>query len=280
MGIYAPFAFQNSGGFIVSDADAQTYINKVVEVGGTMTQAIANAVNTLFTSMKSDGLYTQTKLLYPMVGATPASHALNAKSVNEANKTITWYGRMDTSAGHSSAGCLPDGSSNCYGGIARSPSELIDNINDGYAVGAYQSAFTANSGFLIGVQNNATFTNPRYQLNLPFDSNNVYCGLGGAGPTIIGPTSTTATGFFLGSRNSATSLVLYKNGSSIATSASSITLANVQTEDIELFGLNGNGDLHIGTVSFVIMINALDATESSNLNTAVQAFQTSLGRNV
>jgi len=274
MGIHAPFAFQNPT-FPVSDPDAQIYIDKVVQVGGVMTQTIANAVNTLFVDLKADGIYTQIKALYPMVGATPASHALNAKNVSDANTTITWYARMKTSAGHSSAGCLPDGSGDCYGGIARSPTELFNSLSD-YSIGAYQSAYTANSGFLIGLLNNATFTNPRFQLNLPFDATNVYSGLGGA--TLVGPINTTPTGFFLASRTADNLHTLYKNGSSIGTNTPTVT--NIQTEDIQLFGLNTNANLHIGTVSFIIFANGLDSTESSDLDTAVQSFPTSLGRDV
>jgi hypothetical protein len=277
MGIYVPFAFQNAavGGFPVSDADAQAYIDKVVAVGGTMTQSIANAVNTLFTGLKADGLYTQTKALYPMVGATPASHALNAKSVNDADTTVTWLGRMNTAAGHSSAGCLPNATSLCYGQIARTPTELFNSATD-YSMGVYQSSFTANSGFMIGPLNAATFTNPRFQLNIPLDGTNNYLGMGG--PNFIGPISSTPTGFFFGSRSSATSLTFYKNGSSIGTNATSVS--NIQNQDIQFFGANGSANMVIGTVSFIILADGFDGTESSNLNTRIQTFQTSLSRNV
>ena len=277
MSFYTPFSFQNAavGGFPVSDADAQAYINKIVDVGGTMTQAVANTVNTLFTNLKSDGLYTQTKALYPMVGGIAAAHALNAKSVNDADTTVTWLGIMSGSTGHSSAGCLPDGTANCYGSIARTPTELFNSATD-YSIGLYQSAYTANNGFAIGVISGATFTNPRFQINVPFDGTNNYLGLGGS--VLAGPISLTPTGLFFGSRTSATSLTLYKNGSFQTSDANSVS--NIQTSDIQFFGLGGNANKHIGTVSFIILADGFDSTESSNLYNSIQTFQTSLGRQV
>ena len=68
------------GAQIVSDADAQAYINRVYTAGGTLTNTEANAVNQLTIDMKAAGVWTAMKAVYPMVGSSAAACAQNLKS--------------------------------------------------------------------------------------------------------------------------------------------------------------------------------------------------------
>ena len=85
------------------DPDAAAYLADVVASGGTTNPTIEAAVDTLFTDLKSNGLYSKMKAMYPYVGATASSHAINATL----NKTfdITWNGGMT----HGISGSTGDG---------------------------------------------------------------------------------------------------------------------------------------------------------------------------
>lgn len=55
------------GGF---DADAQAFFDRVTTAGGTLTTTEKNATNQLVLDMKSAGIWTAMKAVYPMVGAS------------------------------------------------------------------------------------------------------------------------------------------------------------------------------------------------------------------
>ena len=60
-----------------NDADAQAYFDRVTAAGGTLSATEQNAVNTLTVNLKSNGLWTLLKAIYPMVGASAAACAQN-----------------------------------------------------------------------------------------------------------------------------------------------------------------------------------------------------------
>ena len=66
-----------SGGF---DADAQAFFDRVTTAGGTLTTTEKNATNQLVLDMKSYGIWTAMRAVYPMVGASAAACAQNLKS--------------------------------------------------------------------------------------------------------------------------------------------------------------------------------------------------------
>jgi hypothetical protein len=87
------------------------------------------------------------------------------------------------------------------------------------------------------------------------------------------------TGFFTGTANGTTTI--YRNGSSLASASKTYGAANNM---IALCALNhpGNspGDFSSREYAFFSIGLYLDGTETSNFNTCVATFQTTLGRNV
>jgi hypothetical protein len=73
-----------------TDPNADTYITAVLTAGGSLSAGQQTAIQTLFTSLKSAGLYNDILIMYPMVGGTLPSHAINAKTPGTYN--LTWYG--------------------------------------------------------------------------------------------------------------------------------------------------------------------------------------------
>jgi hypothetical protein len=93
--IFAPFAYkeQKVSGGAPLDPDASTYLAAVTTAGGTYTSTQETAVNNLFTSLKATPsgvgtLYTKLIAMYPMVGGTGASHAINGKTPGTFDMTL------------------------------------------------------------------------------------------------------------------------------------------------------------------------------------------------
>jgi hypothetical protein len=98
------------------------------------------------------------------------------------------------------------------------------------------------------------------------------------GNNIVG-TVTNRQGFVITSKTSPTVTTIYKNGSSVISGVSGGTLPTLPSY---LAALN-LGSLYGPTnnrIAFHSLGDALDATQSSNFYTVVQAFQTTLSRQV
>lgn len=94
--------------------------------------------------------------------------------------------------------------------------------------------------------------------------------------------SSLSKGFYTGSRTSSTSLTLYRDGSSIGSTASP-TATSKPAQAIYLWGYNASGSptARIATRgSFYSIGQALNATEAAALNTAVRNLQIAFNRNI
>lgn len=293
--IFSPFAFQNYAVTGPSlDADASAYLAKIVSVGGTVNATINGAVNTLFVSLKSNNLYTELLHIYPFVGATPASHAIEAKSLTDAKK-ITWGRGLANARAHISDGVwsnqdqpIRGSTSTEFGNLGLSPANIHSSINN-VSFGAYVHAVTFiavqdwKDMLIIDSSSNQVGGTQRYSMHIPtaqtgtftpscysFIGNSYNFYDDGANPI----------GFWVCSRTSATNLQLYKNGTSKNTSTVDNTGASLHPYPIQFFAGFSDYNAHVGITSFLYLGNGLSATQVSSLNTIVQAFETTLGRNV
>jgi len=251
----------------VSDADAQLFLNAAVITDATQ----ANAINDLVVGLKADGLWTKMQVIYPFVGGSASTHKFNLKNPRDLNVAF----RLEFFGGwtHSSTGAKPNGTN----GYAKSyfvPSEQ-QNVNSN-GMGMYITQFTVagadpvQMGNFIGLTQGsllvATLTSAVTRLN---------------GSTISG-SITGGGGSFDGQRTSSTVTTVYKNGSSVGTGNSGGTLPN---------SLDGNllGTLNISNIPYAAGYNnsefrfayfseGLNSTEIANLRIRVQAYQTSLSR--
>jgi hypothetical protein len=258
------------------DSDASAYMSAVESAGGFLSSSFKTAINNFYVGLKSDSLYTEIGAMWLFTGGTAAAHAIEGKAPSDADRTIIWSGSLTGSVLHTIEGVQPNGTTNTYGTIIDSPSVLVPSTSaNDTSIGMYQKSVTANSGFALGPF--ASFTSPRFQLNIPFDSANTSVTIGSNFAAAYNNT-VAPVGFWAGTRNSSTEIKLYKNGTNVATNSSTNT-AGLQTNKLEFFGINGSSNLHIGNVQFAYVGNALDATQMSNLHSRVHTLQTALGRN-
>ena len=277
MSFFTPFAFVKQEAATSFDADAQAYINKVIAEGGTLSSPNQTAINNLYVSLKANSLYTELAYMYPFMGGTPASHAVCGINPNTAGYTLTWSAYLTNPASHTSAGINTTGG-NGFGDMGVNTVVLHSSVNS-VTLGAYISTATTNDGGFVLAKVTGNFTSPqRYQLNIPFDFNNVYVGVGDA--VFAGYNNGSApVGRWYGSRTSSTSLTLYKNGSSVATNTATNTGALSATPP-QFFSADSstNNNSFTGVCGFIFAGNGFSGAQVSTFDGILSTYLTAIGR--
>ena len=256
------------------DADALAFITAASITDSTQ----QSAIDTLVKSMKSANIWTKMKAVYPFVGGTAEQHRFNLK--NTANYKLTFGGGW----AHSSTGALSNGTTG-YADTQLPPS-LVLSVNDAHTsiyVNNNPVAYTSAPGF--GCTDVASNTKTFYtHLSL----SNYYSFIGDEkGSATYGVTynNTDSKGFYIASRTSSTMLKGYKNNILKATT----TLANTGTLPSQsyYYGATNNGTAGLLSLTynnyshaFASIGDGLTDAEALAFNTAVQTFQTTLGRQV
>lgn len=253
------------------DADAQTFITAAGITDATQTAALCQLV----VDLKSAGVWTSLNAIYPFVGGSATTHRYNLK--NPTTYQITWFGGVT----HSANG-VQFNNINSYGvpGYVESSIESVGNTSRAI----YDRSNTIDFGCQIGAQGSgggyqrnymADRYNGNYYMDV-YDVQDFYGRLTGV--------SADSRAFWINSRTSlgAGGFKVYRNGISINTT----TNANVGSQPnvgTWIGGLNANGSLSQPTghqVAFASMGAGLTGTQVSSYYTAVQTFQTTLGRQV
>ena len=283
-----------------TDADAQAFITAASITDSTQ----MSAVNTLVTSLKSNGLWSKMKAIYPFVGGNATAHSKNLKNPSQFNLAFS------SGWSHTSTGANPNGTS-AYADTSLIPKDSLIEFSTHisyYSRSNVWGAWDHNSEQLMGFQYNGAWWGGQTMgirfagggvisnMYMPTDQSN-----GGSGISTTHPGGTSFnTGsrdaYFISSRISNVMLKLYKNNT---------ILASNTTADVNSFpGINGSptgrnfdrllGPIYIGALNtnpgstahtnkecaFSTIGDGLTDSEASSLYTAVQAFQTTLGRQV
>ena len=262
-------SFSASGGGASFDADAQAFFDRVTTAGGSLTTTEKNATNQLVLDMKSAGIWSSMKAIYPMVGASAAACAQNLKSAS-------FTGSFTSGWTFASTGATPNGTS------AYMNTGLIANTDltlNSVCVSYYSRNTNAVLQEVMGAFNSGS---QNIQL-VPNDSlgNCAFITYDGAGGKVSGAFSSYQA-MIIGSRTSASSSKLYRNSTTIA----SITTSAGTQPTIPVFlgavSISSSSAVLFSTYecAFSSIGDGLNDTQTSNLYTAVQAFQTTLSRQV
>jgi hypothetical protein len=245
---------------IVSDSDAQAFLNAAVITDTTQ----ATAVNNLVIGLKADSLWTKMAAIYPMVGGTATSHSYNLK--NTAAYQLSFVGGWT----HSSTGALPNGT-NAYADTGIKRNVMAANSA---AFGVYIRNNNNDLRADIGV------TDANWNTLV---SGVIYSGINNSNPRFVGATG-TSVGFTHASLTSASSFHrVYRNGALFATDNEAASGTNGTTHNFYI-GAQNNGGSAIWysnkQLALTFLSDGLNATESANFYTRVQTYQTALSRNV
>ena len=254
------------------DVDAQAFFDRVTAAGGTLSQTEKDAVNTLTESLKSAGVWTLMKAIYPMVGSSAAACAQNLKS-------SSYTGTFSSGWTFASTGATPNGTS-AFMNTGLNPNGLlsINNFHISYYSRTQSTSFSGGAmgqGVDGGTQN--TYLAPYYsQVATKFFLNGAYPA------NIASSNNTTTTGLHLGNKEAINSRKLYLNATLLNTNTTSYT-SNFENFTFYLGALNYNNVASYLTgfqCAFSSIGDGLTDTQVSDFYTAVQTFQTSLSRNV
>ena len=254
---------------IVSDANAQAFLDAAVITDQTQ----ANAVNTLVTDLKTYGLWTKMKAIYPFVGGTATTHKWNLKDPRDLDAAyrLAFSGAWT----HSSTGALPNGA-NAYADTYFIP-------NNALTLNSSHLGFYSRTNSTTGVDDfSAVIVGDLADMRIIINEANVLKADMNSYLERITGTNTSSTGLYQVSRISSTSLKVYKNNTIFGTN----TATNTGTLPAISMYLSA---AHRGTsainysnreCAFATLGDGLSDTEAANLYTAVNKFQTSLSRNV
>lgn len=264
-GMFLVNPFVYAGGGPALDPDAEAFITAAAITDATQ----QSAIDTLVKDLKTYGIWTKMKAVYPFVGGTATSHKWNLKDPRDLDAAF----RLVFSGGatHDSNGWTPSGT-NGYADTFFIPSTNFTSLND-KSFGNYIGTNT-NNGVDMGSLSSI------YIGDQILSRISGVCGFANSGGSST-VSSLDSRGFWSSSRISSAEAKLYKNNSVIHTYGASISQHN---SSFVLGARKYNvSDIQLYTdkrFQFAFLGDGLTDTEAANFYTAVQAFQTTLSRNI
>jgi hypothetical protein len=264
----------------MNDPDASLFIQVSEITGSTQRGAIVDLIKDL----KSNGLWSKMKAIYPFVGGTASTHKWNLKDPRDVDAAF----RLSFSGGwtHSSNGALPNGT-NAYADTFMIANPTISETSNHLS---YYSR-TIGSGTSTVRQDIGAADSPSYNSNilLAIRQSGVYYAISftnAALASMISNTNADSHGFYNNSRTSSTSHKAYKNGVQIGSTNTTVTSGYSSMTSARIYigatsvsgtGINNYSDREC---AFATIGDGLTDSEVSTLYTIVQKYQTTLGRQV
>jgi hypothetical protein len=254
---------------VAYDPDAQAFFTASGLTGATN----LTAINTLVVSLKGFGIWTKMKAIYPFVGGTAALHKWNLKDPQDTNAAF----RLTFSGGwtHSSNGAAPNGV-NAYADTFLTPntSLLLNSSHVSY----YSRTQSNGTEIEIGSSTAGNFGDPRTLLEIR-TSGITYYAVNSQG-TYISYSDADSRAFYIGNRSGASVINGWRNSTKVATGTT--PSFGLSTRTFWLAALNSGAAALYSTkqCAFASIGDGLTDTEAANFYTAVQAFNTTLGRQV
>jgi len=260
--IINPYAFG-----VAYDPDAQAFFTASGLTGATN----LTAINNLVVALKGFGIWTKMKAIYPFVGGTASTHKFNLKNPADTNAAfrLVFLGGWT----HSSNGVQANGT-NGYANTFFVPSAQYA-VDNNHHISVYSRLNQTQNDVELGcydgtraLQLRVFFTNAT-----EFYSNNL---------APVNPADANSVGNYIANRIG-TAVKIFKNNTTLG----SFTNAANGRPTVSLFlaesnnnGLPNGGLYSNKQYAFASIGDGLTDTEAGNFYTAVQAFNTTLARQV
>jgi hypothetical protein len=274
------FGFKGGGGF---DTDAAAFFSRVTTAGGSLSATEKEAVNTLVIQMKADGIWTKMKAIYPMVGGGNINLAAAQAACEQNLVSSSFTGAFTSGWTFASTGVTPNGTSG-YFNTTVNPS-LITNFRSNHHQSFYsRTQLPSGDGFNMGI-GDLSVGGKLFGLGVVRSGNVAVYDAGDFPQGRSTSNQTDARAFWIGSCTASNLRKFYKNSSIIVTNT------------INQSPIAPNGPIAIGAFYDVDSLSfqsfsmvqecalasigdGLTDGEASDFYTAVQAFQTTLSRQV
>jgi len=259
------------------DADWLAYYNRVIAAGGSLTTTEQNATKTLVADLKSAGIWTPMKAIYPMVGASAAACAQNLKSSSFTGTFTSGWTFASTGVTGNGTSAYMDTNVNASTNLTFNSIHLSfysrtnTNTGDKAEIGAIDNAITYLPLVALqikrtegGVQNR--FVSLAYSYNAP-DALNI---------EIL-----DCKGYYLMTRTASNSFKHFKNSTQQGTTVTTNSQTTAPNRNLYIGASNvagTGGSFSDRQCAFASIGDGLTDTQASNLYTAVQAFNTTLSR--
>lgn len=248
------------------DKDAWAFI----VAAGLIDMVQKKAVNNLVISLKNYGIWSKMKAIYPFVGGTASNHKYNLKDPRDLDAAFRMV--FGTGATHSSTGVITATSGTVSLNTKLVPSAVFSQNE--ISINAYVRSGTSVNRLWSCIDVVARTIQAFANINISGAKFLSDCFNADGGTARITASNTNSIGFFQMSRTfSPTKHAIYYRGSLVGSNAT--TGGNRPTVDFQ-FSEVGNAN----EFSFASIGDPLTDTECANFYTSVQAFQTSLGRQI
>jgi hypothetical protein len=245
--------------------DAQAFIT----AAGITDPTQQSAIITLVDDLKTYGIWTKMKAIYPIVGGTASSHKYNLKDPRDLDAAFRLtYG---TGVTHSSTGMVSNGTTG-YANTNFTPS--TSGTLNSHHVSFYSRTNSNGTEVEMGVQSSGT------TLLEIRTAGTTYAAINSAA-TYSTFADTDSRGLYIANRTASNVINVFRNSTKKVTgSTASSNLPNLK---MNLLAWNNNGFVQYYSIkqcAFASIGDGLTDTEAANFYTAVQAFQTTLSRQV
>ena len=246
------------------DADAQAFITAAAITDSTQ----QSAIDTLVVDLKDAGIWTKMKAIYPIVGGTASSHKFNLKDPRDLDAAF----RLTFTSGftHSAdgmAGNATSATANTY----LNPANDLSSV-DSNSLSVYLNTGVASPFIEIGQNNNQWLSAIRWTGDITY----IYNPTNGQR---INVSNTEARGLTINTRRAINDFVFYRAGTLIGSNTSNRT-APFPPVNVHLSSAGGSEYYSNRRIAFASIGDGLTDSDISAFTTAVQAFQTTLGRQV
>jgi len=260
--IINPYVF--AGGF---DPDAQAFIT----AAGITDNTQKTAINTLVLDMKGYGIWTKMKAIYPFVGGTATTHKWNLKDPQDTNAAfrLVFFGGMT----HSTNGVQGNGT-NSYANTFLNPSAMTNNNHMSIYIRTNVDEVKEDIGNFGG-------GNAGFGIDSRIGNTAYYTNHSSGGGQYVSFINADSRGLHINTRNSSSNHKGFLNGILKGTNTSAGTTS--VNFDVYVGARNNSGSAQIFSskqFAFASIGDGLTDTEAGNFYTAVQAFNTTLGRQV
>jgi hypothetical protein len=253
----------------VTDADAFAFVETV---GLNETQAAA--INTLVLGLKSNNLWTKMVAIYPFIGGTATAHKYNLKNINL--YPVIWNGAVT----HNSSGSFS--TTGGYGNTQIVARDTLTNISSSAHISAYSPGDGGSISYVNGFMGDRDVSNSSTGITISIQYANtkqVRAGAFGA-VTDNNYLGDIGRGFFAVTRNSATNVSSYAINPTDGVDVASSTVAFTSATSVPIWLLRDPSRTSSDIMSFATIGDGLTTEEMTALYTLVQAYQTTLGRQV
>jgi hypothetical protein len=255
-----------SGGGL--DPDAQAFLTAT----GITDPTISSAINTLVVDLKAANLWSKFYAIYPLVGGTSTTTKYNLKDPQDTDAAyrITWNGSVT----YSSSGVEGAGG---YGNT-----NLIWSAIPSYTQYPFSTIYMNDSDYSLAFDFGAlnTTTNAQFIGLISYGDNTTYVRIQNS-QGYLTYNQGGVNGLYSWGQNSVNGRFININGTTVTTAA----IGTFTAPDVKMFLLGLNIDNGINSPSsrryaFAGFGEVLSSANASTLYTIVQAFNTTLGRQV